>query len=89
MAGTAVEEVELIGTGKGGDLIRPVTTVASAAAKSGSPLGPLGTPAHVRHRDDRPRRIPMFFMALVSAYIVRKDMPNSAWVELMFRASFG
>ena len=24
----------------------------------------------------------MFFMALVSAYIVRKDMPNSAWVQL-------
>jgi len=24
----------------------------------------------------------MFFMALVSAYIVRKDMPDSAWVQL-------
>ena len=24
----------------------------------------------------------MFFMAFVSAYVVRKDMPNSAWIPL-------
>jgi len=85
MPGTVTDEVELIGTGRGG-----------GGASSGD--GGLGGGGDDWKGSSGSARVPqrayvngmvialggilMFFMALVSAYIVRKDMPNSAWVQL-------
>src|ERR1700723_1044496 len=86
MPGSTVEEVELIGTGKGG-----------GGTPSGHDDG-FGGGDEWRGGSSGSARVPqrayvtgmvialggilMFFMALGSAYIVRKDMPNSAWVQL-------
>ena len=85
MPGSIVtEEIELIHTGKGGG--------GGASSGDGGGGGDGAIPPAASGRV--PQRtyitgmiialggILMFFMALVSAYIVRKDMPNSAWVPL-------
>ena len=85
MPGSTVEEVERIGTGQGGG--------GTPAGDDGSfggghewkgPSGSARVPqrAYVTGMVIALGGILMFFMALVSAYIVRKDMPNSAWVQL-------
>src|ERR1700683_5279458 len=81
---TVTDEVELIGTGRGGG--------GGSSGHSGNsggggddwkgPSGSARVPqrAYVTGMTIALAVILMFFMALVSAYIVRKDMPNSAWV---------
>ena len=85
MPGSTVEEVELIGTGKGGG----GTPSGGDGGFGGGdewkgPSGSARVPqrAYVTGMVIALGGILMFFMALVSAYIVRKDMPNSAWVQL-------
>jgi cytochrome c oxidase subunit 3 len=87
MPGSAVtEEVELIGTGRGGGGDSSGDRGDSGGGgddwkgSSGSPRVPQR--AYVTGMVIALSGILMFFMALVSAYIVRKGMPNSAWVEL-------
>src|ERR1700720_59270 len=85
MPGSTVEEVERIGTGKGGG--------GTPAGDDGSfggghewkdSFGSARVPqrAYVTGMTIALGGVLMFFMALVSAYIVRKDMPNSAWIQL-------
>jgi len=85
MPGSTVEEVELIGTGKGGG----GTPAGDDGGFGGGdewrgPSGSARVPqrAYVTGMVIALSGVLMFFMALVSAYIVRKDMPNSAWVQL-------
>src|ERR1700690_1254533 len=85
MPGSTLEEVELIGTGKGGG----GTPAGNDGGFGGGddwngPSGFARVPqrAYVTGMVIALSGILMFFMALVSAYIVRKDMPNSAWVQL-------
>src|ERR1700684_534804 len=82
---TVTDEVELIGTGRGGG------GSSGDAGNSGGggddwkgPSGSARVPqrAYVTGMTIALAGILMFFMAFVSAYIVRKDMPNSAWVPL-------
>ncbi len=83
---TVTDEVELIGTGRGGG-----GGSSGDAGNSGGggddwkgPSGSARVPqrAYVTGMTIALAGILMFFMALVSAYIVRKDMPNSAWIPL-------
>ncbi|HXN98938.1 MAG TPA: heme-copper oxidase subunit III [Candidatus Acidoferrales bacterium] len=81
---TVADEIELIGTGKGGG--------GSSSGNDGNAggggddwknsFGSARVPqrAYVTGMTIALGGVLMFFMALVSAYIVRKDMPNSAWV---------
>jgi cytochrome c oxidase subunit 3 len=83
---TVTDEIELIGTGKGGG--------GSSFGDDGNsggggddwkdPSGSARVPqrAYVTGMTIALGGVLMFFMALVSAYIVRKDMPNSAWINL-------
>src|SRR6202041_1539802 len=85
MPGSTVEEVELIGTRKGGGALAAghdggVGGGDQWRGASGSARVPQR--AYVTGMVIALGGILMFFMALGSAYIVRKDMPNSAWVQL-------
>jgi cytochrome c oxidase subunit 3 len=87
MPGSAVtEEVELIGAGKGGggDSSRDEGGSGGGGDDWEGSSGSARVPqrAYVTGMVIALSGILMFFMALVSAYIVRKDMPNSAWVQL-------
>jgi cytochrome c oxidase subunit III len=84
MPGSTVEEVELIGTGKGGGGTPPGGDGGFGGDEWKGPSGSARVPqrAYVTGMVIALGGILMFFMALVSAYIVRKDMPNSAWVQL-------
>jgi len=87
MPGTTVTEeiIELIHQGKG-----PGGGAASGNGDGGGEGGGSGssgggrTPqrAYVTGMIVALAGILMFFMAFVSAYVVRKDMPNSAWIPL-------
>jgi cytochrome c oxidase subunit III len=87
MSGTTVTEeiIELIHEGKG-----PGGGAASGNGDGGGEGGGSGssgggrTPqrAYVTGMIVALAGILMFFMAFVSAYVVRKDMPNSAWIPL-------
>ena len=77
------EEIELIHSGRGpggggfsGD--------GGEGGDSGEPSGAMGVPqrAYVTGMFIALAGILMFFMAFVSAYIVRKGMPNNAWIPL-------
>jgi cytochrome c oxidase subunit III len=83
---TVTEEVELIGTGKGGggDSSRDDGGFGGGGDDWKGSSGSARVPqrAYVTGMVIALSGILMFFMALVSAYIVRKDMPNSGWVQL-------
>jgi cytochrome c oxidase subunit III len=83
---TVTEEVELIGPGKGGggDSSRDHGGSGGGGDDWKGSSGSARVPqrAYVTGMVIALSGILMFFMALVSAYIVRKDMPNSAWVQL-------
>jgi cytochrome c oxidase subunit 3 len=83
---TVTEEVELIGTGKGGggDSSRDNGGFGGGGDDWKGSSGSARVPqrAYVTGMVIALSGILMFFMALVSAYIVRKDMPNSGWVQL-------
>ncbi len=83
---TVTEEVELIGTGKGGGGDSSRDDGGSGGGghdwKGSSGSARVPQRAYVTGMAVALSGILMFFMALVSAYIVRKDMPNSAWVQL-------
>lgn len=84
MAGTAVTDVvELIGTGRGGGGSSSDDGGSGGGGGSG-PSGSGGVPqrTYVTGMIVALGGILMFFMALVSAYIVRKGMPNSEWQPL-------
>ena len=77
------EEIELIHSGKGpggGDS----SGDGGDGGDGGDYSGSTGTPqrAYITGMIIALAGILMFFMAFVSAYIVRKDMPNSAWIPL-------
>ena len=85
MAGTAdTEVVELVGTGKGGGGGAPSNGGSGGGDGSGSSGGSGVVPqrTYVTGMTVALGGILMFFMALVSAYIVRKGMPNSEWQPL-------
>ncbi|MFZ3216281.1 MAG: cytochrome c oxidase subunit 3 [Candidatus Acidiferrales bacterium] len=84
MPGTSLaEEIELIhsGNGPGGG---NSSGDGGDGGDGGSSSGSAGMPqrAYVTGMFIALAGILMFFMAFVSAYIVRKDMPNSAWIPL-------
>jgi cytochrome c oxidase subunit 3 len=84
MPGTIVtEEIELIhsGNGPGGGNF---SGDGGDGGDSGDSSGATAVPqrAYITGMFVTLAGILMFFMAFVSAYIVRKDMPNSAWVPL-------
>ena len=74
------EEIELIHSGKGPG----GGNFSGDGGDSGDSSGATGVPqrAYVTGMFIALAGILMFFMAFVSAYIVRKDMPNSAWIPL-------
>ncbi len=82
MPGIVTDEIELIGTDKGGG-------GGSSVGDNGGGSGGFGGSGSVPQRTYVTGMtvglggILMFFMALVSAYIVRKDIPNSGWHALM------
>jgi cytochrome c oxidase subunit III len=83
---TVTDEVELIGTGRGGGGAS-FGGEGNAGGGGDDWKGPSGSArvpqrAYVTGMTIALGGILMFFMALVSAYIVRKDMPNSAWIQL-------
>jgi len=73
------EEIELIHSGKG-----PGGGDSSGDGGDSDPSGGAAVPqrAYITGMVIALAGILMFFMAFVSAYIVRKDMPNSAWIPL-------
>src|SRR6202050_710341 len=81
---TVTDEIELIGTGKGGGGSSFGDDGNSGGGgdewKGASGSGRVPQRAYVTGMTIALGGVLMFFMALVSAYIVRKDMPNSAWV---------
>jgi cytochrome c oxidase subunit III len=83
---TVADEIELIGTGKGGGGSSFGDDGNSGGGgdewKGPSGSGRVPQRAYVTGMTIALGGVLMFFMALVSAYIVRKDMPNSAWVNL-------
>jgi cytochrome c oxidase subunit III len=83
---TVTDEVELIGTGRGGGGAS-FGGEGNGGGGGDDWKGPSGSArvpqrAYVTGMTIALGGILMFFMALVSAYIVRKDMPNSAWIQL-------
>ncbi len=77
------EEIELIHSGKGpggGDSSGDGGNGGDDGDSSGATAVPQR--AYVTGMVIALAGILMFFMAFVSAYIVRKDMPNSAWIPL-------
>jgi len=83
---SVTDEIELIGTGKGGGGSSFGDDGNSGGGgdewKGPSGSGRVPQRAYVTGMTIALGGVLMFFMALVSAYIVRKDMPNSAWVNL-------
>lgn len=83
MAGTTVTEViELIGTGRSGG---GTSSGNGGGGEEGSgPSAPGAVPqrTYVTGMIVGLGGVLMFFMALVSAYIVRKGMPDASWVPL-------
>jgi cytochrome c oxidase subunit 3 len=76
------EEIELIHSGKGpggGDFSG---NGGNGGDGDSSAAGSTPQRAYITGMFIALAGILMFFMAFVSAYIVRKDMPNSAWVPL-------
>lgn len=73
------EEIELVRSDKG-----PGGGGFSGDGGDGDSSGGAGVPqrAYITGMFVALAGILMFFMAFVSAYIVRKDMPNSAWIPL-------
>jgi cytochrome c oxidase subunit III len=87
--GTVTHEVELIGTGTGSGKGDGGSSFGGGDSGGGgeqwdASSGSAGVPqrTYVTGMTVGLGGILMFFMALVSAYIVRKGMPNSAWVDL-------
>src|SRR5271169_4096045 len=82
MPGIVTDEIELIHTHKGGG------GGSSSGGNGGGGGGDFGGSGSVPQRTYITGMtvglggILMFFMALVSAYIVRKDIPNSGWHPL-------
>jgi cytochrome c oxidase subunit 3 len=81
------EEIELIHSGKGpggGDSSGDGGNGGDGDGGRGDSSGATRVPqrAYVTGMFIALAGILMFFMAFVSAYIVRKDMPNSAWIPL-------
>lgn len=89
---TATQDVELIRSGDGGR--SGDTSSSDGAGRNGSGRRDGGDPDRFPRRGPVPQRayvtgmivglggILMFFMSLVSAYIVHKGMPNSGWIVL-------
>ena len=83
MAGTTFTEVvERIDTGKGGGGASSGNGGDGEEGKGASGSGGVPQRTYVTGMTVALGGILMFFMALVSAYIVRKGMPNSMWVPL-------
>jgi cytochrome c oxidase subunit III len=85
MPGTTVaEELELIHLGQGPGGGSTAGNGGNDGGDGNNSSGETGVPqrAYVTGMVVALSGILMFFMAFVSAYIVRKDMPNSAWVPL-------
>jgi cytochrome c oxidase subunit 3 len=81
------EEIELIHSGKGpggGDSSGDGGDGGDGDGGGGDSAGATRVPqrAYITGMFIALAGILMFFMAFVSAYIVRKDMPNSAWIPL-------
>jgi cytochrome c oxidase subunit 3 len=81
------EEIELIHSGKGpggGDSSGDGGDGGDGDGGGGDSSGATRVPqrAYITGMFIALAGILMFFMAFVSAYIVRKDMPNSAWIPL-------
>ncbi len=78
------EIIELIHEGKGPGGGTPSGHDGGDGGDGGGRSGGAGTPqrAYVTGMVVALAGILMFFMAFVSAYVVRKDMPNSAWIPL-------
>ncbi|HEY4949531.1 MAG TPA: heme-copper oxidase subunit III [Candidatus Acidoferrales bacterium] len=81
------EEIELIHSGKGpggGDSSGDGGDGGDGDGGRGDSSGATRVPqrAYITGMFIALAGILMFFMAFVSAYIVRKDMPNSAWIPL-------
>jgi cytochrome c oxidase subunit III len=81
------EEIELIHSGKGpggGDSSGDGGNGGDGDGGRGDSSGATRVPqrAYITGMFIALAGILMFFMAFVSAYIVRKDMPNSAWIPL-------
>ena len=85
---TATHDVELVGPGRGGLGGGTSGNGHNGGGGGGDGMGSSGGAAGVPQRTYITGMtvglggILMFFMALVSAYIVRKGMPNSGWVPL-------
>src|SRR5580704_9569525 len=81
---TVADEIELIGTGKGGGGSSSGNDGNSGGGgdewKGSSGSARVPQRAYVTGMTIALGGVLMFFIALVSAYIVRKDMPSSAWV---------
>jgi cytochrome c oxidase subunit III len=83
MAGTTLtDEVALIHTGKGGGGTPSGTGGGGNEQPESSPTGEVPQRTYVTGMTIALGGILMFFMALVSAYIVRKGLTNARWVPL-------
>jgi cytochrome c oxidase subunit 3 len=84
--GTVTDEIELIGIGRGGggSSFGDGGNAGGGGDDWKNSSGSARVPqrAYVTGMTIALGGVLMFFMALVSAYIVRKDMPNSAWIHL-------
>src|SRR5271156_4292134 len=76
------EEIELIHSGKGPGGGNFSGNGGDSGDGDSSAAGSTPQRAYITGMFIALAGILMFFMAFVSAYIVRKDMPNSAWVPL-------
>jgi len=76
------EEIELIHSGKGPGGGNFSGNGGDGGDGDSSAAGSTPQRAYITGMFIALAGILMFFMAFVSAYIVRKDMPNSAWVPL-------
>jgi len=76
------EEIELIHSGKGPGGGNFSGNGGNGGDGESSAAGSTPQRAYITGMFIALAGILMFFMAFVSAYIVRKDMPNSAWVPL-------
>lgn len=84
MPGTVTDEIELIGTDKGGgsSIGGNGNDGGGGGGRFGGGSGSVPQRTYVTGMTVGLGGILMFFMALVSAYIVRKDIPNSGWHSL-------
>jgi cytochrome c oxidase subunit 3 len=83
LAGSTVTEVvELIGAGRGGGGASSGNGGGGGEGSGPSASGAVPQRTYVTGMIVGLGGVLMFFMALVSAYIVRKGMPNASWVPL-------